>query len=107
MLFAAAWLAMFAFPLLFLVRPPPARESGPAVGFVGAYRALWHEVKNEWRRDHNVVYYLLASAVRSEERRVGKERRAGWAPGQEIGRKEERVRGGKAAMSEQAHLQDE
>ncbi|MDT7762629.1 MAG: transporter, family, partial [Mycobacterium sp.] len=26
-------------------------------------RELWAEVIGEWRRDHNVVYYLLASAV--------------------------------------------
>jgi UMF1 family MFS transporter len=33
------------------------------VGFLGAYRALWSEIAGEWRRDRNVVYYLLASAV--------------------------------------------
>ena len=64
MLFAAAWLAVFAAPLLVLVRPPTASDSPrPMVGLVGAYRALWQEVKTEWRRDHNVIYYLLASAV--------------------------------------------
>ena len=35
----------------------------PGIGFLGAYRALWDEVKGEWRRDRNVVYLLLASAV--------------------------------------------
>ena len=35
----------------------------PLVGFLGSYYALWDEVKGKWRRDHNVVYYLLASAV--------------------------------------------
>lgn len=63
MVFAAAWLAVFAAPLLVLVRPPVAVRPGPAVGFTGAYRTLWREVRSEWRRDRNVVYYLLASAV--------------------------------------------
>ena len=32
-------------------------------GFFGGYRKLWDEIRSEWRRDHNVVYYLIASAV--------------------------------------------
>jgi MFS transporter, UMF1 family len=63
MLVAAAWLAVFAWPLLVSARTPAFVESRPVVGFFGAYRALWEEVRGEWRRDHNVVYYLLASAV--------------------------------------------
>jgi UMF1 family MFS transporter len=34
-----------------------------AAGFFGGYRKLWDEIRSEWRRDHNVVYYLIASAV--------------------------------------------
>jgi UMF1 family MFS transporter len=63
MLVAAAWLAVFAWPLLVSARTPAFVESRPVVGFFGTYRALWEEVRGEWRRDHNVVYYLLASAV--------------------------------------------
>ena len=63
MLPAAAWLALFAWPLLVSARTPAFVDPRPAVGFLGAYRALWDEVKGEWRRDRNVVYYLLASAV--------------------------------------------
>ncbi|TDH56818.1 MFS transporter [Mycobacterium eburneum] len=63
MVVAAAWLAVFAGPLLALVRAPAAVDPRPAAGIGGAYRALWREVKSEWRRDHHVVYYLLASAV--------------------------------------------
>jgi len=40
-----------------------AADPGPTVGFAGAYRTLWREVRSEWRRDRNVIYYLLASAV--------------------------------------------
>lgn len=63
MVVTAAWLAVFAWPLLVLVRTPAAADPAPPVGFAGAYRELWREVQSEWRRDHNVVYYLLASAV--------------------------------------------
>jgi MFS transporter, UMF1 family len=63
MLLAAAWLALFAWPLLVSMRTPASGDRRPVVGFLGAYRALADEVKGEWRRDHNVVYYLLASAV--------------------------------------------
>jgi MFS transporter, UMF1 family len=63
MLLAAAWFALFALPLLVSVRAPDPVDVRPPVGFLGAYRALWDEVKGQWRRDRNVVYYLLASAV--------------------------------------------
>jgi UMF1 family MFS transporter len=63
MVLAAVWLALFAWPLLASARTRVAVDRRPAVGLFGAYRALWSEVKGEWRRDPNVVYYLLASAV--------------------------------------------
>jgi UMF1 family MFS transporter len=63
MLLAAAWLALFAWPLLVSMRTTASVDRRPVVGLLGAYRALWDEVRGEWRRDHNVVYYLLASAV--------------------------------------------
>lgn len=62
MLLAAAWFALFAWPLLVSVRTPVAVDR-QRVGFLGAYRALWNEVKREWRRDRNFVYYLVASAI--------------------------------------------
>jgi MFS transporter, UMF1 family len=63
MLLAAVWFALFAWPLLASARAPDFVDPRPGIGFFGAYRALWDEVKGEWRRDPNVVYYLLASAV--------------------------------------------
>ena len=29
----------------------------------GAYRRLWSDLRAEWRRDRNFVYYLVVSAV--------------------------------------------
>ena len=63
MLLTAAWFTLFALPLLITARTLDTDERPPAVGVLGAYRALWIEVKGEWRRDHHVVYYLLASAI--------------------------------------------
>ena len=65
MLVAAAWLAVFALPVL-IVAPPPADiepQARSSTGVLGAYRKLWSDLTSEWRRDRNVVYYLLASAV--------------------------------------------
>ncbi|MBJ7338793.1 MFS transporter [Mycolicibacterium sp.] len=62
-LLTAAWFLLFALPLLITSKVIDTEEREPAVGVFGAYRALWTEVKGEWRRDHHVVYYLLASAV--------------------------------------------
>jgi UMF1 family MFS transporter len=63
MLLAAAWLVLFAWPLLVSVGAPASADRAQAPGLFGAYRALWDEVKGEWRRDRNFVYYLVASAV--------------------------------------------
>lgn len=63
MLLTAAWFTLFALPLLVTARTLDTDARPPAVGVLGAYRALWIEVKGEWRRDHHVVYFLLASAI--------------------------------------------
>lgn len=64
MLLAAAWFLLCALPLLLTARSsaPIATDDRPA-GVLGAYRTLWTEIVGEWRRDRNIVYYLLASAV--------------------------------------------
>ncbi|MDT5244706.1 MAG: transporter, family [Mycobacterium sp.] len=65
MLVTAAWMAAFAMPVL-IAAPPPADIEPPSrssIGVLGAYRKLWSDLTSEWRRDRNVVYYLLASAV--------------------------------------------
>jgi MFS transporter, UMF1 family len=66
MVLAAVWFALFALPVFIVVphpKPTPEDRRREAVGFIGAYKKLWSEVVGEWRRDHNIVYYLLASAV--------------------------------------------
>ncbi len=65
MLLAAVWFTLFALPIFFAVPSPPHDPGDPreSVGLIGAYRRLWHEIVGEWRRDHNIVYYLFASAV--------------------------------------------
>lgn len=63
MLLTAAWFALFAGPLLISLPVPPAAGHRSPSGVGAAYRALWRDVKSEWRRDHHVVYYLVASAI--------------------------------------------
>ncbi|SEH72747.1 MFS transporter, UMF1 family [Mycolicibacterium rutilum] len=65
MVLTAVWFGLFALPVLITV-PPVPRDVAPAragLGFFGGYRVLWSEIVSEWRRDHHVVYYLIASAV--------------------------------------------
>ncbi|EFG74615.1 transporter, major facilitator family protein [Mycobacterium parascrofulaceum ATCC BAA-614] len=64
MLVAAAWLAIFALPLLFVAhRLPDSGEVHAPTSMLGGYRKLWTEVSAEWRRDRNLVYFLFASAL--------------------------------------------
>ncbi|MFG1932610.1 MFS transporter [Mycobacterium sp. NPDC048908] len=64
MLLTAAWMTVFALPVL-IAAPPTDLAPAPrsAAGLLGAYRKLWADLVAEWRRDRNFVYYLLASAV--------------------------------------------
>lgn len=64
MLMTAAWFLLFALPVFVAVPHPPApQDRRQSIGFFGAYKKLWTEVVSEWRRDRNIVYYLIASAV--------------------------------------------
>ncbi len=65
MLMAACWLAVLALPLLWTAHTLAAGAEGEALprGLFGAYRQLWADLREEWRRDRNFVYYLLVSAV--------------------------------------------
>lgn len=64
MLLTAGWLATFALPLLLTAHRLPATvEPHPAGGLLSGYRKLWSDITVEWRRDRNLVYFLLASAV--------------------------------------------
>jgi MFS transporter, UMF1 family len=65
MLLAAAWFALLALPLLFTARhlSPVVDEPVEGVGFFSGYRKVWADIVEEWHRDRNLVYYLLASAV--------------------------------------------
>jgi UMF1 family MFS transporter len=61
--FAAAWFAIFALPVLFAV---PEKPPGPArrrVSFLRSYALLIADVKNLWARDRNSVWFLIASAL--------------------------------------------
>lgn len=65
MLLTAIWFGLLAVPVVIAVRSPEPRPEQPTAraSFFSGYRTLWTEIVAEWRRDHNVVYYLIASAV--------------------------------------------
>jgi UMF1 family MFS transporter len=65
MLLTAAWFALFALPVLLKVPNPPTSPDVPRqrLGLITAWRQLWTEIKVEWRRDPQLIYYLVASAV--------------------------------------------
>ncbi len=66
MVVTAAWFLIFALPLLFTahrILPPDTVAEHAPTSMLGGYRQVWTDLKSEWRRDRNLVYYLLASAV--------------------------------------------
>lgn len=65
MLLAAAWFALFGLPLLLVAHKLPdcSQAPTPRLRVRDSYRKLWLELTTEWRRDRNLVYFLVASAV--------------------------------------------
>jgi len=62
-LLTAAWFVLFALPLLTMRDVEAPADDGTRIGFLDAYRKLWNELTEQWRRDHHIVYYLVASAI--------------------------------------------
>lgn len=66
MVMAACWLAVLSLPLLVTAHTlagDPDDSERVSGGLLGAYRRLWSDLRTEWRRDRNFVYYLMVSAV--------------------------------------------
>ena len=63
MLLTAAWFVLFALPLLLRRDVETPAEDDIRIGFFGSYKRLWAELRDQWHRDHNIVYYLIASAI--------------------------------------------
>ncbi|WP_111767997.1 MFS transporter [Nakamurella deserti] len=62
-LFAAAWFAVFAVPVLFRVPEVAAPPTAPKVGFVASYRLLFADLRDLYRTDRHTVFFLGASAL--------------------------------------------
>ncbi|MBM7473591.1 MFS transporter [Subtercola frigoramans] len=65
MLIAAAWLGLFALPVLIAVPEytAPAASRREKVSFFGSYVRLGHDIARLWRTSRHTVYFLIASAV--------------------------------------------
>ena len=62
-LFAAAWFAIFAIPVLFKVPEVPAIPGRARVGFFASYALLVRDLRELYRVDRNAVFFLGASAL--------------------------------------------
>jgi len=66
MVMAACWLAVLSLPLLITSqRLAPAAEDRSDLpgGVFNVYKQLWTDLRGEWKRDRNFVYYLGVSAI--------------------------------------------
>jgi len=63
MIAAACWLVVFALPLLVTSRTDGGPDRPARTGVVGGYRQMWSDLRAEWSRDRNLVYFLVVSAV--------------------------------------------
>ncbi len=65
MLISAAWLGLFALPVLFSVPEytAPAGARRERVGFFRSYAVLGHDIARLWSSSRHTVYFLIASAI--------------------------------------------
>jgi UMF1 family MFS transporter len=61
--FSAAWFALFALPVLFVVPEKPPGPKQRRVSFFASYKILLNDVRALWRGDRNAVVFLIASAL--------------------------------------------
>lgn len=62
MIAAACWMVLFALPLL-LTAPDDTDTAAHPGGVLAGYRQMWSDLRAEWGRDRNFVYFLIVSAV--------------------------------------------
>ena len=62
-LFAAAWFAVAAIPVLLEVPENPRGPSSKRVGFIASYRVLFRDLRQLYRTNPHTVYFLGASAL--------------------------------------------
>ena len=66
MVMASVWVVLFALPLLLTAHSfggDAADSEATATGVLGGYQKLWADLRSEWNRDRNFVYYLIVSAI--------------------------------------------
>lgn len=65
MIAAACWLVVFALPLMLTKHSSTDANSSTTSGggVLAGYRRMWADLRSEWRRDRNLVHFLVVSAV--------------------------------------------
>ena len=64
MIVTACWLIVFALPLLLTAhRSSVSDTTADPGGVLAGYRQMWSDLRAEWSRDRNFVYFLIVSAV--------------------------------------------
>lgn len=64
MIVTACWLIVFALPLLLTAHRSGASDTtADPGGVLAGYRQMWSDLRAEWSRDRNFVYFLIVSAV--------------------------------------------
>lgn len=61
--FAAAWFALSAIPLLIRVPEIPPTADARPTGVVDQYRQLFRDIRDLWRADSNALRFLISSAI--------------------------------------------
>ncbi|QJC22483.1 MFS transporter [Arcanobacterium buesumense] len=63
MLVAAAWLAGFSLPLIFTLKNKERATESTVDGFFNAYRELFKSIRQLWRNDRIILWFLISSAI--------------------------------------------
>lgn len=61
-LFSALWCLIFALPLFFIIPESPA-STAQKIPLKSSYAVLFRRIKELWKEDRNLIFFLLSSAV--------------------------------------------
>lgn len=63
MLIAALWTLVFSAPIMLIAKDKPRKKGTVSLGIIGAYKQLFRSIKEIWKVDRSVVWFLISSAI--------------------------------------------